>query len=178
MQPKNPDELAAMLRMAMELKTPVFLRYNSAYSYSTEGIADNIAPGHSEILKSGKEICLLAIGHFVDIAYEVDAILGGDCAIVNVCSIKPLDGDMLLAVARKYRTVVTMEDSALAGGFGSAVLEFYCDSGVETRVIRIGWPDKFIEHGSSEETIRQDYHLDATSIARRIRGELTPISAS
>ncbi|MDR3273895.1 MAG: 1-deoxy-D-xylulose-5-phosphate synthase [Puniceicoccales bacterium] len=168
MQPKNSEELSAMLRAALQYHAPVFIRYNGTYTYDTGSLGSEIALGRSEIIKHGQNVCLIGFGHFVDIAHRVDEILGGDCGIVNARFIKPLDERMLRDVAKKYGIIVTLEDNVLAGGFGSGVVEFYGDSNIKTRVIRIGWPDRFIEHGSNEEILRKTYGLDAEAIAKRI----------
>jgi 1-deoxy-D-xylulose-5-phosphate synthase len=168
MQPKNSAELSAMLRAATGYNAPVFMRYNDTYTYGTTDVGPEIVRGRSEIVKWGKNICLIGLGHFVDVACQVDALLGGDCTIANARFIKPLDGVMLSEVAGEHRTIVTLEDNVLAGGFGSSVLEFYGDRGIGAQVIRIGWPDCFIEHGSSEESLRAAYGLDAAAVAARI----------
>jgi 1-deoxy-D-xylulose-5-phosphate synthase len=168
MQPKNGEELSAMLTAALEYHTPVFIRYNSSYDYDTHPIGSHIELSRSETIKQGRNICLLALGCCVGIAQQVDDILGGNCGIINGRFIKPLDEQMLRDIAAKYDTIVTLEDNVLVGGFGSGAMEFYGDNNIEAHVLRIGWPDKFIEHGSSEETLRQIYALDAEAIAKKI----------
>jgi 1-deoxy-D-xylulose-5-phosphate synthase len=168
MQPKNGEELSAMLTAALEYHTPVFIRYNSSYDYNMQPVGPHIKLGRSEIVKHGKNVCLFALGHCVGIAQQVDDILGGSCGIINGRFIKPLDEQMLRDSAAKYGTIVTLEDNVLAGGFGSGVMEFYGDNNIEAHILRIGWPDKFIEHGSNEETLRQIYTLDAEAIAKNI----------
>jgi 1-deoxy-D-xylulose-5-phosphate synthase len=168
MQPKNSAELSVMLHAAVKYNTPAFIRYNGTYAYGTTDAGPGVVRGHSEILRRGRDICLVALGHFVDIAFQVNALLGGNCTIVNARFIKPIDGATLSEVASGHGTIVTLEDNVLAGGFGSGVLEFYSDNGIEVHVIRIGWPDRFIEHGSSEESLRKTYGLDAEAIAAHI----------
>ncbi|MDR1255517.1 MAG: 1-deoxy-D-xylulose-5-phosphate synthase [Puniceicoccales bacterium] len=168
MQPKNSGELCAMLRAALGYTAPVFIRYNSTYTYDTQVLGSEVAFGRSEIIKHGEGTCLIALGHFIDIAHQVDGKLGGRCGIVNARFIKPLDEQMLRDIAVKYGTIATLEDNVLAGGFGSSVAEFYCDNSISVKLVRIGWPDNFIEHGSSEEILRETYSLDPAAIAAKI----------
>ncbi|MDR2721037.1 MAG: 1-deoxy-D-xylulose-5-phosphate synthase [Puniceicoccales bacterium] len=168
MQPKNSAELSAMLHAALEYEAPVFIRYNSTYTYKTVDVGPDIVRGHSEILRRGEDICLIGLGYFIDVAHRVNALLGGNCTIINARFAKPIDGTTLSEIVNKHDTIVTMEDNVLAGGFGSGVLEFYGDSGIEVRVIRIGWPDCFIEHGSNEESIRKAHGLNAEAVALHI----------
>jgi 1-deoxy-D-xylulose-5-phosphate synthase len=168
MQPKNSAELSAMLRVATEYNAPVFIRYNDTYTYGTTDVGPKIMPSRSEIVKRGKDICLIGLGNFVDVACQVDALLGGNCTVVNARFIKPLDGIMLNEITGEHHTIVTLEDNVLAGGFGSSILEFYSDRGIGAQVIRVGWPDCFIEHGSNEESLRAAYGLDPATTAARI----------
>jgi len=88
--------------------------------------------------------------------------------VVNARFVKPLDRALLLSHAACIPLLVTMEDHVLAGGFGSAVLEALQDADCPTAVERIGWPDKFIEHGSSTEILRAGAGLSPDDIHRRV----------
>jgi 1-deoxy-D-xylulose-5-phosphate synthase len=88
--------------------------------------------------------------------------------VVNARFVKPLDRALLLSHAACIPLLVTMEDHVLAGGFGSAVLEALQDADCPTAVERIGWPDKFIEHGTSSEVLRASYGLSPDDIHRRV----------
>lgn len=168
MQPRNSEELCTMLDFAMHYENPVFIRYNSAYRYDNDYPVKRIEHGRSEVLHVGRNICLIALGKFVDHAVQVNNLLGGDCGIVNARFIKPLDTELLCSLAADYRLIVTLEDNILHGGFGSAVLELYNSQGISTPVLRFGCPDAFIEHGSNPDILQKKYHLDAESIANRI----------
>jgi 1-deoxy-D-xylulose-5-phosphate synthase len=178
MQPKDQDELATMLRAATQYHAPVFIRYNSSYDgveipgNSGGQPAEELELGRAEVVRDGADICLIGLGHFVGIAGQINAALGNNCGIVNARFIKPLDGQMLLGVAKKYGKIVTLEDGVLAGGFGSAVLEFYNERRISVDLLRIGWPDRFIGHGTSEEVLRKANGLDAETIAKRILGKI------
>src|SRR6188472_778237 len=88
--------------------------------------------------------------------------------VVNARFVKPLDRALLLSHAACIPLLVTMEDHVLAGGFGSAILEALQDADCPTAVERIGWPDKFIEHGTNPEVLRSAYGLSADDIHRRV----------
>ena len=168
MQPRNCAELRVMLREAMEYNCPVFIRYNSAYRYDNDQPLAALEFGKAEVLKEGRKVCLVALGKFIDHATKVDECLGGECGIVNARFIKPLDCDLLRSLGQSYSLIVTLEDNILAGGFGSAVLELYNESGIDAHVLRFGWPDRFIEHGDGPEALQKRYGLDPESVARRI----------
>lgn len=169
MQPRHTSELSCMLRHFIYCDKPVFIRYNSSYYYDNESVeTKDLELGKAEILKEEGNICLLALGCFVDIAEQVDNFLNGACCIVNARFIKPLDENLLTKLASQCKLLVTLEDGVLSGGFGSAILEFFNEHKITTPVLRFGWPDHFIEHGSSAEVIRKKYYLDAASIAKKI----------
>ena len=87
---------------------------------------------------------------------------------MNARFVKPLDRALLLSHAACIPLLVTMEDHVLAGGFGSAILEALQEADCATAVERIGWPDKFVEHGSNVETLREAYGLGAEHMYRRV----------
>jgi 1-deoxy-D-xylulose-5-phosphate synthase len=97
--------------------------------------------------------------------------------VVNARFVKPLDRARLVAQARKALLIVTMEDHVVMGGFGSAVQEALAEAGLTTPVERIGWPDRFIEHGSTVEALRAAYGLSADHIARRVTERLRQIQS-
>jgi 1-deoxy-D-xylulose-5-phosphate synthase len=88
--------------------------------------------------------------------------------VVNARFVKPLDRTLLLSHAALIPLLVTMEDHVLAGGFGSAVLEALQDAECPTAVERIGWPDKFVEHGTNGQILRAAYGLSPEDIHRRV----------
>ena len=104
-------------------------------------------------------------------AAEILAGDGHDLAVVDPIFLKPLDKELLVAEAARTGFVVTIEENALQGGFGSAVLELFCDEGLNVPVTRIGLPDRFIEQGSQAE-LRARCGLDAQGIVATIKGAL------
>ena len=91
--------------------------------------------------------------------------------MINARFAKPVDGEMVARFAQSAELLLTLEDHALAGGFGSAVLEELNNRGLETPVIRIGWPDQFIEQGKPEQ-LREKYGLSAEAALAQIRQQL------
>jgi 1-deoxy-D-xylulose-5-phosphate synthase len=167
MSPKDEDELADMLYTAMQHNGPIAIRYPRGIGPGTPVKAEPVAIpiGQAELLEhSGNDrVAIFSLGAMLPIAREIaDALAteGVNAAVINARFAKPLDIDMVAQYAHSAEILVTLEDHALAGGFGSAVLEELNRLGVSTPVIRIGWPDQFIEHGKPEE-LRKKYGLSA-----------------
>jgi len=105
-------------------------------------------------LHDGDDVALLTIGPLGNRAAKAAERArekGISVAHYNMIFLKPLDEEMLHEVGKKFKKVITVEDGAIKGGFGSAVLEFFADHDYEVHVKRIGLPDKFVEHGSQDE---------------------------
>jgi 1-deoxy-D-xylulose-5-phosphate synthase len=153
--PANEDELADMMFTALHHDGPIAIRYPRG---TGPGVAVKAKPellpiGKAEVVKHGSQVILLGLGALLPMAKEVAAQLeaqGVSAAVINPRSVKPLDGDTISFFARGADVVVTMEDHVLAGGFGSAVLEDLAARGLQVPVVRIGWPDHFIEHGKPD----------------------------
>jgi 1-deoxy-D-xylulose-5-phosphate synthase len=94
---------------------------------------------------------------------------GWDVALINPRFFKPLDAGTHEFFGRTADVVATLEDHVLMGGYGSAVLELYSDRGITTPVVRLGWPDQFIEHASTVEHLRQKYGLTPERLVEQIR---------
>ncbi len=113
-----------------------------------------------------------ALGNMVPEALQLAARLATEenlsVGVVNARFVKPLDRTLLLSHAACIPLIVTMEDHVLAGGFGSAVLEVLQEADCPTTVERIGWPDKFVEHGSNVERLRAAYGLAPADMYRRV----------
>ncbi|MDR2737471.1 MAG: 1-deoxy-D-xylulose-5-phosphate synthase, partial [Puniceicoccales bacterium] len=141
LQPRNGDQLINALHSAFQWRRPTFIRYPKFYwqnrDSETQQFSKFIEIGRSEELIDGKEICLVALGNMVDLAYSVAEKLkssGIEPGIINAVFVKPLDGITLGKIAANYELIVTLEDNVLAGGFGSAVVEFYNSSSIDARV--------------------------------------------
>ena len=174
MQPKDEDELVDMLHTSLTLNGPAFIRYPRGAGRGVR-IKDRPAElplGHAELLREGSNIMIWALGSQVPEALELADRLareeGLSVGVVNARFVKPLDRTLLLSHAACIPLLVTMEDHVLAGGFGSAVLEVLQEAECTTAVERIGWPDRFIDHGSSVALLRETNGLSSETNYQRV----------
>jgi 1-deoxy-D-xylulose-5-phosphate synthase len=183
MQPKDEDELVDMLHTSLQLNGPAFVRYPRGAGTGVK-IKDQpaaLAVGHAEVLREGSNIMIWALGNMVQDALKLAERLAAEenlsVGVVNARFVKPLDRALLSSHAACIPLLVTMEDHVLAGGFGSAVLEALQDADCPTAVERIGWPDKFVEHGSNVDSLRASYGLSADDIYRKVLARWRSLSA-
>jgi 1-deoxy-D-xylulose-5-phosphate synthase len=168
MSPKDEDELADMLKTALEIPGPSAIRYPRG---AVAGVARKPEPqaipiGKAEILADGSDVAILGLGPMISLARGLATMLARDgysAAVINPRFIKPIDREMLQRYAQRVAAFVTFEDHAKMGGFGSAVVEAldemkFAEMGRTVPVVRIGWPDHFIEHGKVED-LRARYGL-------------------
>ena len=163
MAPKDEDELADMMQTAVELPGPSAIRYprgiGTGIARKPEPVA--IPVGKAEILKDGSDVAILGLGPMTVLARELANRLernGYSAAVINPRFVKPLDRDLLQEYAQRVAAFVTFEDHVKMGGFGSAVMEALEEMGNKLPVVRIGWPDQFIEHGKVDD-LRAKYGL-------------------
>jgi len=175
MQPKDEDELVDMLHTSLHLPGPGFIRYPRG---AGPGVAVKDQPalltvGQAEVLREGSNIIIWALGPMVaealKVAERLEAEEGLSVGVVNARFVKPLDRTLLLSQAAVVPLIVTMEDHVVTGGFGTAVLEALQEADCLTPLERIGWPDRFVEHGSSNDVLRAAHGLTTDDIFRRIR---------
>ena len=156
--PKDENELGRMLKTALSLEGPVALRYPRGEGLDA-ALEEPFTPLESlagEVLEEEGEIAILAVGSMVDAAQKTAKLLkeeGLSAAVVNMRTVKPLDEELLHRMAHEKKMLVTMEENALAGGFGSAVLEALADAGLLVPVVRFGIGDAFIEQGKPQELL-------------------------
>jgi 1-deoxy-D-xylulose-5-phosphate synthase len=178
MAPKDENELQHMLATAVSLGTPAALRYprGNGYGIPLDQNPTAIPVGRAELLREGSGGALLALGTMVYPAIEAAGLLekedGIKLSVVNARFVKPLDGAMILDLARKCGLLVTIEENVLQGGFGTAVLELLEQQGVTgVRVLRLGYPDSYIPQGEQHE-LRAMLGLDTVGIAASVRSFL------
>ncbi len=173
MAPKDEDELRHMLKTAVELSTPVAVRYprGSGLGVDRSGALHSLPIGRAEVLREGREVCFWAIGSMVASALAAAELLakqGIAAGVVNMRFAKPLDKELLLEHAQRYGKLVTLEEGVLQGGVGSAVLETLNEAHLldSCKVVNLGIGDQFVLHGDKELLFR-DLGLDVESIVRR-----------
>jgi 1-deoxy-D-xylulose-5-phosphate synthase len=178
MSPRDEDELADMLYTAMLHPGPVAIRYPRGIG---PGAAVKKSPqaveiGKAEILEDSgcDRVAIFSLGNMLPVAREIAATLASEgvpAAVVNARFAKPLDTEMIARLGRSAEILVTLEDHVLAGGFGSAVMEELNRHEIATPVLRVGWPDQFIEHGKPD-ALRKKYGLTAEAALARLRQHL------
>jgi 1-deoxy-D-xylulose-5-phosphate synthase len=178
MVPKDEDELADMLYTAMLHDGPSAIRYPRGTGPGVPvkeqpqaleiGVAEVIRDGHDV---AGPDVCIWGLGAMLPEAERLATMLereGWSAAVINPRFAKPIDRACVAEYARRCGLIVTFEDHVLAGGFGSAVLEALNELEISVPVVRIGWPDEFIEHGKVD-ALRAKYGLTAEAALRKAR---------
>jgi len=173
MDPKDEDELQDMMLTALEHPGPSAIRYPRG---TGPGVAVKDKPvaleiGRAEVLQDGSEVAIFALGAMVAEAERLERLLaseGYSVALINARFAKPVDAECIGRFGRRCGLLITMEDHVLAGGFGSAVLETLNAQQIDVPVVRVGWPDEFIEHGKVE-SLRAKHGLTAEAALARVR---------
>ena len=170
MAPGDAKELPAMLDFSLQHDSPCAIRYPKATAAEIDRLPAPLELGRSEILHWGTEGCLIACGALLPRCVEAATQLreqGLDVGVINARFLKPLDTETILKAIRECGFVITLEEAALAGGFGSAVLEAAADASLDAgHVCRLGIPDHYIEHGERDELLA-DLGLDVDSIVAK-----------
>lgn len=182
MAPKDEDELVDMMFTCSHEKHPTFIRYPRG---AAEGVEIKDKPALLEIGKGEvtqnfanddkPKVALFGLGNMHSVATEAAQLLtaaGYDCAVINPRFTKPIDGELHSFYAKAADLVLTFEDHTIEGGYGSIVMEHLSEEGIDTKVLRVGWPDVFIEHASSVSYLREKYGLTAEKAVERVQEEL------
>src|SRR5207249_4299509 len=204
MAPTHEDELVDMMFTATHQKHPCFIRYprgpgegvpikdmprlleigKAEVVQNFSPLSDSLSPSDGErgrVRGGGRKVAFFALGNMQKLARKAAEQLaaeGCDCAIINPRFTKPLDAATTEFFGRAADAVVTLEDHALMGGYGSSVLELFSDKQVATPVVRIGWPDQFIEHASSVDYLRNKYGLTAENAVAQVKAVFANGSAA
>ena len=169
--PKNKYELYDMLYFAYQYHGPIAIRYPRGSAY--EGFKNMRPPieyGKSERMFEGEKIALVAVGSMVQTAVEVREKLldkGINATVVNARFVCPLDTECLDRLSRDHHWIVTMEENVLKGGFGEACGDYLLAKHEDVRLIHVGVPDVYVEHGGVDQ-LKKTLHMDADSIVERI----------
>ncbi|MBR2786006.1 MAG: 1-deoxy-D-xylulose-5-phosphate synthase [Clostridia bacterium] len=173
MAPKDFAELEKMLEFAVNLNSPVVIRYPRGGEGTIKfNKCDNVELGKAEILKTGEDLTIIAIGKMVERAMEVSNLLKEqniDCEVINARFVKPLDSNTIETSIRKTKHVITIEDGILHGGLGTSVIELINDCNINDVYMKAyGYDDVFVQHGSIGELEKLN-GLDAKSIALSVQ---------
>lgn len=171
MAPKDEQELRDMLYTAVEYnKGPIVLRYprGNALGVPVREGFQKIEIGKAEIVATGRDVAILAIGNMVPNAVKAAELLlkeGIEAEVVNMRFVKPMDEELVKSVAERFENIVTVEDNVIHGGFGSGILEIIAKHGLTNVSVKVhGVPDQFIEQGTPNE-LHHLLKLDAGGIA-------------
>ena len=173
----DENELQNLLYTAVNTNHPMAIRYPRGYGLGKK-LIDNLQElpvGKGEIIRKGNDIAVIAIGAVVASSLEAAEILGKEgiaCTVVNARYAKPIDAELITRVASDIKLVVTVEENVLGGGFGSSVSSLIHEQNLaDVKLVRIGLPDQFIEHGTQKQ-LRDKYKLSADEIAKRVKSSL------
>jgi 1-deoxy-D-xylulose-5-phosphate synthase len=178
MQPKDEEEFVDMLwTMANHQVGPIAIRYPRGPGTGAKPRPQPklLEIGKAEVVRHGASgparVALFGLGNMCAVAEEAAVLLeqeGISAAVINPRWIKPLDTGMLEFYARGVEVICTLEDHVLPNGFGCAVMEFLSEGHITTPVVRLGWPDQFIEHGNVAK-LREQYGLTAAALVAKVR---------
>jgi 1-deoxy-D-xylulose-5-phosphate synthase len=175
MAPKDEGEMRDMMLTMVEHAGPAAMRYprGSGVGADISKAPQVLEIGKGEILRDGGEIAIVAYGSMVHPSLTAAEHLAKErieTTVVNARFVKPLDAQLLLALAQTKRLIVTVEEAYLAGGFGSAVMELLEENGLQdkVRVVRMGIPDRLVTHGDPKLLLAK-YGLDADGIYTRVK---------
>jgi 1-deoxy-D-xylulose-5-phosphate synthase len=156
--PGYASEVGPMLKFALGHDVAVAIRYPKASGLLLTHTPAEIKLGESEVIREGTDGTILAYGAILDQALEAAELLEGELsiAVVNARFAKPIDQSMVQRAFTRGAFVITLEEAAVVGGFGTAVLESACEQGLDTRKLRrLGLPDEFVEHGNRDALLDQ-----------------------
>jgi len=174
MAPADENECRQMLFTAFRLDSPSAVRYPRG---TGPGVAINpemraLPVGKGELRREGKRVAILAFGTMLAPVLEAGEKL--DATVANMRFIKPLDGELVLRLAREHELLVTVEENTVQGGAGSAVEECLQQHGVMIPLLQLGLPDRFIEQGEHARMLA-DCGLDVKGLVAQIEGKLAPV---
>jgi 1-deoxy-D-xylulose-5-phosphate synthase len=172
-----------MMSTGLSWQGPAFIRYprGNAAGVPMKHFPEAIKIGKSKRLQSGNDVDIWALGTMLADAEKVAARLsehGISAGVVNARFAKPIDIDALRESTKSHPLIVTMEDHVITGGFGTGLAEALLDMGISCPILRVGWPDEFVEHGSSVTSLRESYGLNAEAITERVINRLKELNSA
>ncbi|MCK1999689.1 1-deoxy-D-xylulose-5-phosphate synthase [Psychrobacillus psychrodurans] len=181
MMPKDENEGQHMVKTAFDYSDgPIALRYprGNGLGVPMDEELKTIPIGSWEVLKEGTQAAILTFGTTIPMAMKAAEILSKNnvsVEVINARFIKPLDGEMLRDLQARNIPIVTLEESVLQGGFGSAVIEFYNEHNIHANVHRMGIPDIFIEHGEVNQLL-EEIHITSDEIVKVVTSKVSESS--
>ncbi|MFB3064810.1 MAG: 1-deoxy-D-xylulose-5-phosphate synthase [Gammaproteobacteria bacterium] len=168
MAPADENECRQMLYTGITLDQPAAVRYprGNGPGVDVEQNMQALPIGKAQTRREGKNLVIMSFGAMLETAMFAGAEL--DATVVNMRFVKPLDEELILAMAKTHGGIITVEENVIAGGAGSAIAELLAAHAVQIPLLHLGIPDAFIEHGS-QESCRRDAGLDRESVLSAIR---------
>ena len=172
LNPRDKETLRSMMQKAFAADHPVAIRYPRG---KVKDLGIPAGDGSPQILNTGSDVLILSDANMLEEAFKAAQLMETNVirdwkpvsvAVADIGTLAPLDEDFLTAQLKKFRTVITLEDGVVTGGFGSAVAAFACRIKAPAEVLVMGWPDEFIEHGTIEQ-LREKYGMDAKGIVQK-----------
>jgi 1-deoxy-D-xylulose-5-phosphate synthase len=162
-----------MIQTGLDYQGPAFVRYprGEGMGVPLKETPESLPLGVSKRIKDGIEIDIWALGTMLDVGEKLAVKLSEhniNAGVVNPRFVKPIDIDTIKASAKTVKLIVSIEDNVIKGGFGSAITEALQKEKIACPVESIGWPDKFIDHASSVEDLRESQGLDLESICSKV----------
>jgi len=177
--PINEEELRNLMYTAqLENYGPFVIRYPKGQGVMVDWRKpfQKIPIGKGRVLRSGNDLAIITIGNTGNTVEEACKELANediDAAHIDIRFLKPIDTELLHKVCKKFETIITVEDGTINGGLGSAVLEFMADNGYQSKLIRLGVPDRFVEHGAPSQLSRE-CGFDVQGIVETVKSLVKP----
>ncbi len=168
LSPSDPLEVRSMLRAALELDGPSYIRMAKKGEPTLHSEVPKLDIGRSVTMRPGNTVCIVTTGVMVAVALEAADIAARqniDVRVVNMHTIKPLDTAMLEQLHREFKTILTLEEHSKIGGLGGAIAEWACQLQNSPRICRLGTEDRFFDVAGNQEYLRKLHKLDARSVA-------------
>lgn len=167
MTPADENECRQMLQTGYQHQGPALVRYprGTGPGVTISSALEVLPLGKGEIRRQGRKVALLAFGGLLSVAEEVAERL--DATVANMRFVKPLDEELVLALADSHELLVTLEENVIQGGAGSAVNEYLASIQHAVRAINLGLPDRFIEHATQQQQLNE-VGLDAAGLLRTV----------
>jgi transketolase len=165
--PGDPVEVAQLLPQIVALPGPVYVRLGRDGEQTVHPSEQEVRLGHPTTVRPGVDVLLLTTGAMLPVALEAAGQLaedGIDAQVTSVHTLKPLDGDAICALARRFPMVITCEEHSVIGGLGGAVAETLAEAGISTAFRRFGLPSEFPTAVGSQQYLRAVNGIDAAAL--------------